>query len=371
MATFVLLGIMMRNETGENLSIIERLYIGTFWSTLVKTTKGTLIKFKQLPVENMTRVWLLVFVVFLFVFSVPAQSLQPKTVTDFYLAMSSDNYSHPFGREISSTAAITKYRKSLIKIEDIKNGYLRLEPNESEGWSEIALFKKTDGSYLIAHSNVGCGPGCQSDLELLTFKNGNWTNVTKQFFPPLSKDAKEAESCRWKLPRFGRILTMECGNDEDENQENKEFAFEWNGTEFIVNSQTSDENLWIGKYEREDGGGKVLNQLVVKSEGNKLTAVYRAVVTAQLVMYFSLNVEIKGNTAFFYYDRCLPKKGDPDFDGYDPYPCSEDTYKRGDLMFKLVKSVDKNKKVSIRTYGVKLDEMNHADNLFFERVKIF
>ena len=158
---------------------------------------------------------------------------QPQTVTDFYLAMPTDDYSHPSGKELKGQAAITKYRKSLIKIEDIKNGYLKIEPNEEEGWSEIALFKKTDGSYLVAHSQVGCGPACGGGILFLTYANGKWTDVTKGFSPTLTKEATAAESCLYELPRTGRILTMSCGNTEDDTEEAKAFHFEWNGKRFI------------------------------------------------------------------------------------------------------------------------------------------
>ena len=158
---------------------------------------------------------------------------QPQTVTDFYLAMPNDTYSHSSGKEIKSKAAITKYRKSLIKIEDIKNGYLKIEPNESEGWSEIALFKKTDGLYLVAHSQVGCGPACSGGIEFFTYAGGKWTDVTKQFFPKLTKEAEAAEDCLFELPRTGRILKMSCGNTEDDTDKGKVFKFEGNGAKFI------------------------------------------------------------------------------------------------------------------------------------------
>ena len=80
---------------------------------------------------------------------------QPKTVTDYFLAMPADKYSKDIeGNEIKNKSELIKFRKSLIKIEDIKNGYLKLE-GTWEGWVEIALFKKTDGSYVIAQAENG------------------------------------------------------------------------------------------------------------------------------------------------------------------------------------------------------------------------
>ena len=113
-----------------------------------------------------------------------ASAQEPKTVTDFYLAMPSgsydllpdgegDSYLFRENDEIKGKAAITKFRKSLIKIEDIKNGYLKLESDLWEGgWMEIVLFKKTDGSYIVAVSQVECGPGCSGGAEFLSYSNG-------------------------------------------------------------------------------------------------------------------------------------------------------------------------------------------------------
>lgn len=75
-----------------------------------------------------------------------------------------------------------KERKKNIKIEDIKNGYLRIESVDWEGYGEVALFKKSDGSYLIGQTEVGCGPACTGNVEFWTYKAGTWTNVTKQVF---------------------------------------------------------------------------------------------------------------------------------------------------------------------------------------------
>ncbi len=169
---------------------------------------------------------------------------EPKTVTDFYLLMPSGSYdllpqgagdSYLFREDdnLKGKTAITKFRKSLIKIEDIKNGYLRLESAMwDESWMEIALFKKSY-SYIVAISQVECGPACGGDLQLLTFNNQKWTDVTKQFYPPLSKEARETEDCHFELPRVGRTLKMWCGNTEDDNDKGKEFKFEWDGTKFI------------------------------------------------------------------------------------------------------------------------------------------
>jgi hypothetical protein len=178
---------------------------------------------------------------------------QPKTVTDFYMALpTSFNIvknldESPFrdgfffgefyenGRN-TSQAAITKHRKSLIEIEDIKNGYLRLKPKESEGWEEIALFKKADGEYLVAISQVECGPGCSGDLMFLAYNKGIWTNVTKQIFPSNSS----SDQGYFKLPRVGTTIALIDGEDVGSaktEDEMKKAEFKWNKVKFVGNGQ--------------------------------------------------------------------------------------------------------------------------------------
>ena len=174
---------------------------------------------------------------------VTAVAQLPKTITDFYMALPDSRSSatgewhffHP-PDGVHGQAAIAKYRRSLIKIEDIKNGYLKLEGQAWEGWVEMALFKKTDGSYIVAISEVGCGPGCSSELELVELENGAWKSVTNQYFPAFTakEEALRAEGSYFQLPRVGRTVKMVSGSDDDsESQKSPEFAWEWNGQKFM------------------------------------------------------------------------------------------------------------------------------------------
>lgn len=190
------------------------------------------------------------FVFLLFAFSVNSFSQQPKTVTDFYLAMPNDVYATNMeGNKITGKAALTKHRKSLIKTEDIKNGYLKLE-GAWEGWAEIALFKKKDGSYLIAQSETGCGPACEGFIKFFTYKAGKWTDVTKQVFP-MPTDNQVAAAFKAKkintedgmsnyflLPQTGTTVKMACNMCENgETNEEPELVlmeFTWNGEKFTV-----------------------------------------------------------------------------------------------------------------------------------------
>lgn len=195
--------------------------------------------------------------VFMFVvaFSLSIFAQTPKTVTDYFLAMPTDVYSTDIeGNKIKGKAALTKHRKSLIKVEDKKNGYLRLE-GAWEGWAEIALFKKKDGSYLIAQAESGCGPACEGFIKFFTYKAGKFTDVTSKVFPDLTEDQiidafaardidteEDGTSHYFLLPQIGTTIKMACNvcetsADSDEVSEESDITlmeFTWNGEKFSV-----------------------------------------------------------------------------------------------------------------------------------------
>lgn len=171
---------------------------------------------------------------------------QLKTVTDYFLAMPNDLYStNTEGDKITNKSALIKFRKSMIKIEDIKNGYLKIE-GSWEGWAEIALFKKTDGSYLIAQAESGCGPACDGFVKFYNYKAGKWIDVTKQVFPEISEDevkrlyinkkldTEDGVNSYYLLPRIGKTVKLACNmcSDGDE-QDFTLLELEWNGSKFV------------------------------------------------------------------------------------------------------------------------------------------
>ena len=182
---------------------------------------------------------------------------QPKTVTDYYLAMpDTEEFSFYRNAETTDKAALIKFRKSLIAMEDLKNGFLKLE-GTWEGWAEIALFKKTDGSYLIAEMRADCGPGCEGHLRFFTYKNSKWNDVTYDYLPKYGEiamafnqkrpkgtraanvagDDTEGFSFLYQLPRVGRSIKISCGMCiPKQNDPNDQFIFAeyiWNGAKFI------------------------------------------------------------------------------------------------------------------------------------------
>jgi hypothetical protein len=192
---------------------------------------------------------LLITIVLIFIFVVPAVGQpQQRTVTEFYLALpgsingiegtqdlnipgfENDFFFYANERNESRTA-IRTYRRTLIKIEDIKNGYLRIESNEWKGWAEIAIFKKTDGTYVVAISQVTCAASCRGGVIFATHKSGRWENVTKQVFPHSEQREKY-----YQLPREGTSIVLICG---DKSSKSCVFGgelaeFQWNKEKFVA-----------------------------------------------------------------------------------------------------------------------------------------
>jgi hypothetical protein len=103
-----------------------------------------------------------------------AQLAEPKTVVDYFLAVPEKYIGYP-----------REEREVLIKGQgitlDIKNGYLAYKASDNPEEFEFALFKQTDGTYLVA-INFDADPDfdSKSKLHLLTYNNGRWSEVTKE-----------------------------------------------------------------------------------------------------------------------------------------------------------------------------------------------
>jgi hypothetical protein len=158
-----------------------------------------------------------------------AKADAPRTVTDFYLKLPA--------KYLQILAAIPN-RRSLIKTEDVQNGYLKLGSNEWEGWGEVALFKRRDGSRVVALTEYDCGPECDGNLTFLDYRNGKWKEV--ELLPRYSvgdlrsgfhgatarqPDDDEMNEQSFELPRKGREITLKLGGVPV-------MGFLWNGEQF-------------------------------------------------------------------------------------------------------------------------------------------
>lgn len=211
---------------------------------------------------NLVTLVMLIVSVNVFVKFISAQ--QPKTVTDFYLLMPADQFStYAAGKTIKGKAALKKFRKSLIKVEDISNGYIRLE-EPGKVWSEIAIFKKNDGSYIVGYAGQLC-PNCISEMDFFSYNKGKWLKITNDVLPDTTLDQIVESLIKrnididgignyFMMPRKGRTLRWIC--DECKTNDGSPFAYDegetfksevdgkmkytlftwdWNGEIFVLN----------------------------------------------------------------------------------------------------------------------------------------
>lgn len=165
----------------------------------------------------------------------------PKNIADYYMLLPA-KYIGVLERH--------KNRKSFIKIQDIPNSYLRLAPTKGmidwEGSAEIALFKKTNGEYIVGVVDGNCATVCYSGIEFLTYRNGKWTEVTKQVMPEITDKmildaykSKEPDDndyslenppwTNYALPRKGTAVKVNVNTGGDDTLL---FELKWNGEKF-------------------------------------------------------------------------------------------------------------------------------------------
>ena len=135
-------------------------------------------------------------------------------------------------------------------------------------------------------------------------------------------------------------------------------------------AQTTNEDVWIGKYAHENDVGKEYFMLEIFRDSDKIKGRYKETVSAQTSNKFTVNVAITGNIASFYLAECLPLNNAEKDDGGRNDCGGEGGYQKGDLILKL-KRVVKGNKVTFNTIGGKLTEAGFAGEIDFVKTKKF
>lgn len=173
----------------------------------------------------------------------------PQTVTDYFMLLPK--------MHLSLLEFAGKNRKSLIQMEDLKNGYLGLSSLQKEGAAQIALFRKNNREAVIAVSEFECGPACRGGITLLQYKSGKWTDVTARLLPEIddheilaafnriktpdddAHDESDPPYTTWELPVKGTTLRLVLG-DASESSGKTLLSFAWNGERFVKGRNEND-----------------------------------------------------------------------------------------------------------------------------------
>ena len=129
---------------------------------------------------NSSKPWLALLVLLLLTGSSLAQvpDERPKSILDYYFLLP-----HKYLGYL--TADSRPAREAAIQIKDLDGGFLKSGPATDEVSTALVLFKKSDGSDLIAVENRSCPAGCSSNLNLLLYANDQWADVTHQLLPAI------------------------------------------------------------------------------------------------------------------------------------------------------------------------------------------
>lgn len=133
-----------------------------------------------------------------------AQSSEPKTVADFLLLVP-ERYMEGYDLRFREEMLRGEHRGVVV---DIRNGYISYDASDNPSGFEFAIFRKSNGKYLVAYSTgafydpeFGEEVGNWPTLFLLSYEGGRWRDVTWASLPT-GFDGKLA----YMLPRRGRSI---------------------------------------------------------------------------------------------------------------------------------------------------------------------
>ena len=133
--------------------------------------------------------------------SARAQATDPRTVQDYFLLLP-ERYAG-----ISRARREEMLRSGNVTV-DLRNGYISYQ-DSAEDRSAIALFRRPDGSHLIAVTYLGpdlrVNPNFEevSRISFLRYANGRWSDVTRSTLPiPFNS------RLTYELPRYGTTIKV-------------------------------------------------------------------------------------------------------------------------------------------------------------------
>lgn len=137
-----------------------------------------------------------------------AQTHRPKTVADF-LRLVPERYM--IGYDL-------RFREELLRGErrgvvvDIRNGYISYDASDNPTGFELAIFRKSNGGYIVAYNRVSDNfnwePGDGATLFLLSYEGGRWRDVSRVLMP-VALDGRLG----YTLPRWGRNIRVAGGRE--------------------------------------------------------------------------------------------------------------------------------------------------------------
>jgi hypothetical protein len=162
-----------------------------------------------------------------------AKANEPKTVREFF-ALLPDQYFTLEGCDRATDKncdrARAEYLKSFLKVDDAANGYLEAGCDGAQSCLTMALFKRTDGTYLVGVNRIF---EMGDDYYFLDYRNGKWSDVSAEVVPEFSRRNM------YELPRYGTTVTVFAKKIIEEDKDfiisdkgARLYELKWNGEKF-------------------------------------------------------------------------------------------------------------------------------------------
>jgi hypothetical protein len=134
--------------------------------------------------------------------SAATQTRQPRTVRDFFNLLPQKYFTlegcEP-AKDKNCERARREYVKNYLEIEDTKNGYWKSSCDGAQSCLTMALFKRSDATYIV-HVLTEFEMG--EDSYFLEYKNGKWTDIGAQVVPEFS------QKNTYVPPRYGTTVEV-------------------------------------------------------------------------------------------------------------------------------------------------------------------
>ena len=176
------------------------------------------------------RILIPAFAIFLLTTTGFAQTKQPKTVRDYFMALPDKYFSLDCCMTMPKSKQKAEYLKRYLKAEDTANGYMSGYGDAAQEGFVMALFKRPDGNYLIGFYTNGEGGAEDTPWTVfLDFKAGKWTDVSRTVIAGYNK-AKFI----YELPQKGTTVEVFSKKEEADGYKDKKLHdLEWKNGKFL------------------------------------------------------------------------------------------------------------------------------------------
>jgi hypothetical protein len=163
--------------------------------------------------------------------SVSAQTQQPKTVREFFNLLP-QKYFTLEGCSANPTKskcdkARREYIDTFLEVEDTANGYWKSGCDGAQSCLTMALFKRPNGTYIVAlKKEFESG----YDNYFLEYRSGKWFDISAQVIPNFSKNNI------YELPQKGTTVEVfaKAKNSEFGDKGKKLYDLVWKNGKFSV-----------------------------------------------------------------------------------------------------------------------------------------